>query len=307
MRALVVGADGFVGRWLVRHLLERGDSVAAVVGARYQAPIEGVSEVHQLDVRDVAALGAAVAAAEPDAVYYLAAVSHAERREELADAAGIAVVGSVNALIACAALGSPTRFLYVSSAHVYGNADVVPIPESGPVRPHNVYGAAKAAAEAALLALGPAAGVEVVVARPFNHIGPGQRRGFLVPSLAEQVRALPSGGRGVVRVGAPDMVRDFTDVRDVVRAYRLLVERGEAGSIYNVASGNGLSVRQVVDELLAVAGVQANLQVDASIIRDGEPQVLVGDPSRLAALGWRPERSLRQTLADALAAEQQPG
>ena len=121
-----------------------------------------------------------------------------------------------------------------------------------------------------------------------------------MPSLVEQVRAISAGGRGVVRVGASERVRDFTDVRDVVRAYRVLVELGQAGGVYNVASGEGVSVRQMVDALLGVAGIEAELEVDASILRNGEPQVLIGDARRLQALGWRRELALRDTLRDTL-------
>ncbi len=306
MRALVIGADGFVGRWLVRHLSSSGDSVFGVVGARYVPPLDGAEAVDLADVRDLAALREVVASVAPEAVYYLAAVSQAGSRENVTDAAQIAVVGSVNALVACAELGRRTRFLYVSSAHVYGDGGPAPLSEAAPIRPSNVYGAAKAAAEAALLRLGAASGVEVVVARPFNHIGPGQRRGFLVPSLAAQVRPIRAGERGIVRVGAPDMVRDFTDVRDVVRAYRLLVERGEAGGIYHVASGEGVSVRQVVEALVEVAGVEAELVADPSMARDGEPRVLIGDARPLEALGWRREYTLRSTLADTLLSGEGP-
>ncbi|HEX2195068.1 MAG TPA: GDP-mannose 4,6-dehydratase [Candidatus Limnocylindria bacterium] len=306
MRALVVGADGFAGRWLLRHLLESGDTVSAVVGPRYSEarPLLGVEpdRIHQLDVRDFAALKSAVRAAEPDGVYYLAAVSQAAGREELREAAGIALIGAVHALMAGAEADSPPRLLYVSSAHVYGHAgsDGQPIDESAPVQPASVYGAAKAAAEAALLQLAPASGVDVVIARPFNHVGPGQHAGFVIPTLAEQVRGIPRGTRGVVRVGVAHTVRDYTDVRDVVRAYRLLLTSGASSGIYNVASGRGLSVREVADALLATAGVSADLEVDDLRARPNDLTSLIGNASRLRSLGWRPERALRDTLRDVL-------
>jgi GDP-4-dehydro-6-deoxy-D-mannose reductase len=301
MRALVVGADGFVGRWLVRHLAASGDTVAGIVGPRYRPPLEGVEAILAADVRDLDAVRAAASAAAPAAVYYLAAVSAAGGRDDVADAIGIGVVGALNVLAACAQAGTPTRFLYVSSAHVYGNGGSdSPLDESAPVRPANMYGAAKAAAESALLQLADASGVEVVVARPFNHIGPGQGPPFLVPQLVAQVRDIPAGGHGVIRVGAAGMVRDYTDVRDVVRAYRVLVERGEAGGIYNVASGTGRSVREMADALISVAGVRAELVEDPAIDRSGDATRLVGDASRLAGLGWRPEHTLTATLADVL-------
>jgi GDP-4-dehydro-6-deoxy-D-mannose reductase len=300
VRALVVGADGFVGRWLVRYLAESGDEVHGVVGRRYRPPLSGVSTIHAVDVRDQAALTAAVRESAPAALYYLAAISEPDNRERVAEAVGVGVAGAVNALAACAELPGSTRFLFVSSAHVYGAGTGKAIAESTPVAPLTVYGAAKAAAEAALQRLAPAVRVELIIARPFNHIGPGQAPPFLVPSLVAQLPARANAGRAVITVRDTRMVRDYTDVRDVVRAYRLLVERGESGAVYNVASGTSRSVQEVVDALVVAAGVTADLVVDGAIDRGAEPSVLIGDASRLAALGWRPEYDFRRTLADVL-------
>ena len=301
MRALVVGADGFVGRWLVRHLAEVGDDVVGLVGARYQPPLEGASAVHAADVRELPAVAAVVRDAAPEALYYLAAVSAAGRRERVLDAVGIGVSGAVNALAACAEEGRPVRFLFVSSAHVYGDAGPAHVTESAPLRPRNVYGAAKAAAEAALLQLAPVTPAELLIARPFNHIGPGQQAPFLVPQLDEQLRNA-GGADARISVGAPDMVRDYTDVRDVVRAYRLLVEHGEAATVYNVASGQGRSVTEVFDALVAAFGARAELLADPAIDRSGDVPVLVGDAARLRSLGWHPTYALDRTLSDVVAA-----
>lgn len=303
MRALVVGADGFAGRWLVRHLHASGDEVTGLVGPRYRAPLEGAAIVASVDVREFDQLGEAIARARPEALYFLAAVSQAGGRERIADATRIGLVGAIHALTACADLGQPVRFLHVSSSHVYGEGGSEPLTEDSPIRPASVYGAAKVASERALLSLGPAAGVEVVVARPFNHIGPGQAPSFVVPSLVEQVRSIERGAHGTVRVGIPDMVRDFTDVRDVVRAYRVLVSDGKPGAVYNVASGVGRSVREITSLLAEVAGISVEIAINPSLARSGEPTTLVGDNTRLTQLGWGPEWDLRTTLADVLAAE----
>lgn len=299
MRALVIGADGFVGRWLVRHLAESGDHVAGIVGPHFRPPLDGAAETHAVDVREYAPVRQAVEASEPDVVYYLAAVSQAGGREQVEDTARIGLVGAIHAVTASAALDRPPRVVHVSSSHVYGGGDE-PLTEDGPVAPGSVYGAAKLASERALLAFGPASGVEVVVARPFNHIGPGQGSGFVVPSLAARVRAIPPGTRGKVRVGALDTVRDFTDVRDVVRAYRLLGTDGAPGEVYNVASGVGVSVHELVTTLLELAGVEADLEPDPGLAREGERRVMIGDASRLAALGWQRSHELRDTLAEVL-------
>ena len=301
MRAVVVGADGFAGRWLCRLLASRGDVVTALVGPRYVAPLEGASEVHPVDVREYGALSEVLVSVAPDAVYYLAAVSHAGGRERVLDAVGIGVVGAIHVLMACAEMGRTARMLYVSSAHVYGAGHAGPIPETAARQPSTVYGAAKAASEQALLALSGAASVEVVIARPFNHVGPGQSAGFLVPSVAAQVRSIQPGARGTVHLAAGDTVRDLCDVRDVVRAYRLLIEEGDAGGVYNIASGVGVSVRELVDTMLDVAQVEADVVVDQAVQRMGEPSALIGDPRLMESLGWQREIPLRSTLRDVLA------
>lgn len=299
MRALVVGADGFVGRWLVRHLVESGDEVDAIVGPRFRPPLEGARLVPHVDVRDYDQLAPAVIGSAADAVYYLAAISVAGGREQVDAAARIGLVGAVHTLVAGAARDLPPRLLLVSSSHVYGGGDK-PLGEDAPVEPVGVYGATKVATERALLALAPATGCEVVVARPFNHIGPGQAVTFVVPSLASRIRSIPPGSRGRVAAGALDIVRDFTDVRDVARAYRLLATHGEPGQVYNVASGTGTSVGELVAMMLELAGVEADVEVDPALAREGERRVMVGDASRIEGLGWRRTHSLRDTLAEVL-------
>lgn len=302
MRAIVVGADGFAGRWLVRHLSDSGDNVAGLVGARYRPPLDGAVEAVAVDVKSYDGMADEIRKFEPDVVYYLAAVSQAGSRERLADAARIGLVGAIHALAAAGELEHPPRFLFVSSAHVYGRIGNRTLTEAEPTEPSTVYGAAKLAAERALLALGPAAGVGVVIARPFNHIGPGQADHFVVPSLAAQVRVIPRGGRGVVEVERPAMRRDFTDVRDVAAAYRLVATEGIAGQVYNVASGSDVSIGEIVHLMADVAGVSVDIQAPrVAAPRADEPEALVGDASRLRSLGWAARRSLRSTIADILA------
>jgi GDP-4-dehydro-6-deoxy-D-mannose reductase len=306
MRALVVGANGFVGRWLIPHLRERGDVVDAIVGPHYRDDLEGVRQVHRADVRAYDEVAAAVAEAQPEAVYYLAAISEAGSRERVEDATRIGLVGAIHALTACAALDHRVRLLYVSSAHLYGGGDE-PLTEESRVAPTSVYGAVKAAAERALLELAPLLGLEAIVARPFNHIGPGQADGFLVPALAARIRAVAAGEATVIKTGSLDAIRDFTDVRDVVAAYRILVERGEAGGIYNVASGEGTSVAELLNRMLEIAGVSATIETDPALVRIGERRMMVGDASRLGALGWSRSRTLDETLGEILRGAVQSG
>jgi GDP-4-dehydro-6-deoxy-D-mannose reductase len=148
--------------------------------------------------------------------------------------------------------------------------------------------------------------VEIVVVRPFNHIGPGQSEGFLVPTIAAQVGAIARGASELrITLAGPDAVRDFSDVRDVVRAYRLLVTSGKSGEVYNVASGSGTSVTQLAALMCELAGTRARIDLAESEPTE-QPPSLLGDSGKLRALGWAPEKTLRQTIADVLA-EYLPG
>ena len=297
MRALVIGADGFAGRWLVRHLQAAGDGVVGLVGPRFRPPLEGVERVEQRDVRDESGISALVEAVRPDAVYYLAGVSSQEEREDVSAAVGVSVVGSMNALMACALVEPHPRLLFVSTGYVY-RAAPEPLDELGHTEPDTIYAAAKLAAEHALLAMGPAAGVDVVIARPFNHIGPGQTESFLVPTMARQMVS-GSGETREVRVADASVVRDFTDVRDVVAAYRLLMERAPASSVYNVASGVGISVASLATEIGRAIGAAV------SVTQPGEParhpaSTVIGDARALERLGWSRRYDLQATLRDVL-------
>ena len=300
MRALIIGANGFAGRWLLQHLLASGDSVVGVVGPHSQAPLVGAERAERIDVRDRDAMVRFVAETQPDAIYYLAGMSERGSRDTVEAAAGITVVGCMNALIAAATVPSPPRIMFASTGVVYRGSDG-PLAEDAAVGPIGLYAAGKLAAEQALRALTSAGKVEVVIARAFNHIGPGQAQAFIVPFMARQVAAVVAGGADAVRIRTATPVRDYCDVRDVVRAYRLLITDGLAGSVYNVASGAGVSVGQVAQMLIEEAGIVAPVE-SASVAGEGDqPPVLIGNAARLAGLGWKTEYTLRQTLADVLA------
>jgi GDP-4-dehydro-6-deoxy-D-mannose reductase len=278
-RVLVTGPDGFVGRHL---RVELGEAFV---------PFEG-------DVLDAVALAGAVRGA--DAVVHLAAESSvATSWEDAFRSWRVNVNGTVNVLEAVRAERPEARVLLASTCEVYGNAARIPTPEDEPVRPVSPYATSKAAAELAC----SVSGLDVVVARAANHEGPGRDERFAVGSWTRQLARLEAEGGGTLLVGDLSAERDIVDVRDVCGAYRLLLDPSIHARVYNVASGETVSMQRVVELLVGLARVPVEAERDASRVRPAEVRRLAGDPSRLlAATGWRPEILLEQTLADALAA-----
>jgi GDP-4-dehydro-6-deoxy-D-mannose reductase len=296
VRAIVTAADGFVGRHLVAHLIESGDEVAEAVGPHLTA----AGSTAAVDVRDAAAVAALIDHVQPDAIYHLAAVAYGpDAGADLRGALDITVGGTVSVLDAASRRPDPPTVLVPGSSEVYGSPQLDAITEAAPIRPVNLYGATKAAQEAVALAYHAASGLPVIATRSFNHIGPGQRDSFAVPSFARQLVEVADGRQDELLVGNLEPIRDFTDVRDVVVAYRALVAGGHAGEPINVASGRGISIGQVLERLIAISGLEVRVSSDPGRSRRNDPARLVGDARRLRNLtGWKPRRSLDETLAD---------
>jgi len=293
VRALVTGAGGFVGRHLVRHLAEQGDEVVEM-----ELAVDGI------DIADAEPVMEAVMGAKPTAVYHLAGAADvggswtAPRETFMANA-----LGTLNVLEAARAAGVE-RVLAVTSADVYGRVteDELPLDEDQPLRPVSPYAASKVAADALAQQAWLGHRLPVVRVRAFNHLGPGQSDRFVAPSLAARIARNERQGGDEVPIGNMTPLRDVTDVRDVVRAYRLLMERGEPGAVYNVCRGRAVSVKEIAEELLAMAARPMHLVVDQSLQRPVDIPVLVGDNGALrAATGWEPTIPLETTLADVLA------
>jgi GDP-4-dehydro-6-deoxy-D-mannose reductase len=294
VRALVTGASGFVGRHLVAHLEAEGDTVAVL--DRHAAVA--------VDVTDPPAVLLAVADARPDAVYHLAALTHVgESWDRRADYAAVNIDGTRNVLEACAQVGVG-MVVVVGSAEAYGKVDPadLPVREDAPLHPRSPYGTTKMEAELVARRAHEERGLPVVVVRPFNHTGPGQSPEFVVPALASRIAAAERpGASDELRVGNVDALRDLTDVRDVVRAYRLVARHGHPGAAYNVCSGRAVSVRAVALGLLSMARRELRLAVDPSLVRPVDVPVLVGDPAKVRhETGWSPEIDLTRTLFDVL-------
>jgi GDP-4-dehydro-6-deoxy-D-mannose reductase len=283
-RVLVTGPAGFVGR----HLRERlGDAFLSYEG----------------DVLDAGALAAAVADARPDAVVHLAAESSvADSWVDPARAWSVNVLGTVNVLEAVREAGLPARLLFSSTGEVYGRAARFPTPESALQSPLTPYAASKAAAE---VACGQYArtGLDVVVTRAFHHEGPGRDERFALGSWTQQIARLEESGGGVLEVGDLSAERDICDVRDVCRAYTLMLDGAVEAGTYNVASGRSVSMSRVVEVLVSLARCPVEVRERAERRRPVEIPRMQGDPSRLGeATGWRPEIPLEQTIADTLEA-----
>jgi GDP-4-dehydro-6-deoxy-D-mannose reductase len=297
MRALVTGASGFVGKHLVDALRRDGAQVFPC-GGPHDADTELIVDLGRPET-----IRAALDAARPSVVFHLAAQSFVP--ESLAapiETYEINALGTARLADAVRAYdGAPPRVVFASSAEVYGvrGADEYPLRESLDLRPRNPYGASKAAAEMMLLAQARSFGLDVVVARVFNTIGPGQTERFVTVSFATQLARIAAGGTPRLLVGNLRAARDFLDVRDVVKAYIELARRGEPGEIYNVCSGGAIAIRDVLRELIAIAGVPVEVREDPARVRASEVPLSVGDPQKLRArTGWVPQIPLQRCLRD---------
>jgi GDP-4-dehydro-6-deoxy-D-mannose reductase len=290
MRALITGGKGFVGQWLAAHLKDRGDDVAVI-------DIE-------TDVADGAAVRRVMTDVAPDAIYHLAAMTHVgESWDNPSQVLRVNVLGTAEILAAARSLESSPRVLVVSSAEVYGvvTPEQLPLGEDTPTEPASPYAASKLAAEAVAFQAWRGFGQPVVVVRPFNHIGPGQSPNFFVPALAKRIVEARRSGARSLPVGNLTTRRDFTDVRDVVAAYRLLIERGVSGAVYNVCSGRDVAMSEVAEQLLELAGAALTLETDPALLRPVDVPVLQGSAALLTATtGWEPRIPLATTLADVL-------
>ncbi len=305
LTVLVTGVSGFVGAHLARALDASG---ARVVGLGVEpAPPAGLPLAgwHVADLREPESVARAVAVARPDAVVHLAGQSSAARSFEDPAATFAANVTGTGNLLAAVREGSPrARVLVIGSSEVYGpQPEGTRAAEETPFAPVSPYAASKA--EADRLAEASARGehgLDVVRVRAFSHTGPGQTAVFVVPGFAQQIAAIEAGrAEGVLRVGNLEVTRDLSDVRDVVRAYLALLERGARGAAYNVCRGEGVTLTVVARRLVALARVPVRIEVDPARLRPADIPWLVGDPSKIARdAGWRTEIPLERTLADVL-------
>lgn len=288
---LITGASGFVGRVAMAHFADSEQYVPVALPA--------------LDLRDAAAVHAAVAGILPHAVLHLAAQSFVPRSFEAPqETFDINLLGTLNLLQALRAANFAGTFLYVSSGDIYGRVpeDELPVTEARFPEPRSPYAVSKFAAEQLCLQWHRTEGWDVKIARPFNHVGPGQDPLFVLPAFARQVIAIAQGRQSpVIDVGDIDTTRDFTDVRDVVAAYDAILARGRAGATYLIGSGTERRVRDLLSMMCTLEGITPEIRQDAARLRPAEQRRMVADASLLRRdTGWEPQHAIATTLNDIL-------
>jgi GDP-4-dehydro-6-deoxy-D-mannose reductase len=294
VRVLVTGASGFVGRWLIRELVANGHEAV------------GAPPSSELDITDRVGVAALLRKTNPDAVAHLAALSYGPDARRAPDLAFAVNEGGTRSVMAAAA-SMAVPVLVVSSSEVYGSpipADL-PLTESAPLLAEQPYGRSKLALERAAIEAAAGGNLALVIVRPFNHAGPGQRPEFVVPALARRILEARQSGSSTIAAGNVDVRRDFSDVRDVVRAYRLIIEwigshEAEDGPrIYNIASGRSVAIRDIAEAFAALAGIDLEIKIDPLLVRESDPPEIRGDASAIATqLGWRPTIPFEITLKD---------
>jgi GDP-4-dehydro-6-deoxy-D-mannose reductase len=310
MRILVTGISGFAGRHLAEALLAQpGIELFGTSRNRSSSPSQPFADRVQFDSCDLAdamQVQALVRAVKPQQVYHLAGFAHASRSFQEPDAAWDGNLRATRNLYdALHDWGGRPRILYVSSSLVYGEPESPDQAhhERTPLRPASPYASSKAAADLMSYQYTRFPGLDIVRVRPFNHTGPGQSPDYAVPHFAQQVAAIEQGRQApVLKTGHLSPRRDLTDVRDIIRAYVLLMENGLSGEVYNAGTGVAYSMQEVLDRLLALARVKIEVQEQPELVRAMETNVLRADATRLRQqTGWSPRFSLDQTLRDTLA------
>jgi GDP-4-dehydro-6-deoxy-D-mannose reductase len=319
MRVLITGGGGFVGQWLAKSLLRRGDSVhLAGLGDASALAILTADERRSVrwmpvDMRDAEDVDAAVEQSKPDAILHLAGVSFppdAERSPALTyDSNTLAAVRLLSAVRRRQTAGALDPIvLVIGSGTQYGKHDAadMPLPEQAEQRPITTYAASKAAQEIAALQFFRASGLRVICTRSFNHSGVGHGSQYLLPSLVARVRSLRAGAGARLALGN-DVVRDYLHVTDAAEAYLSLVAKGTPGEVYNVASGRGVSVRKLAEDVLLRAGATADISMEPSLVRVADVPIQIGSPAKLQRdTGWAPRKTHIDIIEDLLQAPHAP-
>jgi GDP-4-dehydro-6-deoxy-D-mannose reductase len=306
VRVLITGVTGFAGTHLASLSRTAGDEVHGLVRPGREGAVPPGVEAHAADIAEPESVRAVLSAVAPDAMVHLAGASSVGR--SFADPLAtwdVNLGATLGLLDALRSHGPAIPALIVTSGEIYGRVPLadLPVTTDTPLRPLSPYGASKAAADLAAGQYRAAYGVHAIRVRAFNHVGPGQDPRFVLPNVARQIARAERDGRESfdVRVGNIDTRRDFVDVRDMVRAYWLLLERGDPDTVYMACSGHSLPIRRLLEGLARLSRIPVTFSSDPDLQRDGEQADLYGSPARLRAdTGWTPEIPIDTTLADTL-------
>ena len=303
MKALIIGAAGFVGKYLIDHLVESGWDVSAT-----RLPAEAINThipVYELDILDPPAISYLLEETKPECIFHLAAQSSVEVSwKHPALTVDVNIKGAVNLLESVRVMQKPPRILLIGSGEEYGYVlpEEIPVGEDTRLRPGNIYAATKIAQGMLGQIYARAYGLEIVIVRAFNHAGPGQSDTFVMPNFCKQVAMIEAGlSPPVIKVGNLEAKRDFTDVRDIVRAYRMLAEKGESGTVYNVGSGRAVSISDILEMILSLSNVEIIIEQDPSRMRPSDLPIIEADVEKLlSCTRWEPEIELYATIAQTL-------
>ncbi len=309
MRVLITGITGFAGSHLAELLLAGGAEVHGT--RRWRSRMENIAHLEdrltlwECDLRDASSVKRALAEIRPDWIFHLAAQSFVPTSWHApAETLSTNVLGQLHLFEAVRELGLKPRIQIAGSSEEYGMVypDELPIRETNPLRPLSPYGVSKVAQDMLGFQYHKSFGLFIVRTRGFNHTGPRRGEAFVTSNFAKQIAEIELGLRPpVVRVGNLEARRDFTDVRDMVRGYWLALERGEPGEVYNICSGRCLSIREILEGLLALSHVRVTVEEDPARLRPSDVPVLRGDYGKFARqTGWEPTIPFEQTLADVL-------
>lgn len=302
MRALITGIDGFVGYYLAKHLIEEGDEVfGTTILPNYTN--EGV-KLYQMNLLEADVVEEVIAEVKPDAIYHLAGQSAVGLSwQKPALTMDINVNGTINLLEAVRKQQFNTKVLVIGSSDEYGPvaAEECPIKEEKAVRPVSPYGISKVAQEQIAGLYAKAYGMQVVMTRSFNHIGPRQGKNFVVADFASKIVEIERGAEPILKVGNLEAYRDFTDVRDIVRGYHLLIQYGKTGEVYNIGSGTPIKIREILDILIGLSTANIKVELDKERLRPSDVPLMQCDNTKIKTdTGWSTVNDIHLTLRDTL-------
>lgn len=308
-KILITGVTGFVGGHLLSHVLSASD--VELYGTYHsEKSLESISDdkekisLHQLDLQETESVNKLIEAVKPDVIYHLAAAASAAQSFKSPKETVVNNIASEINLLEGVKNNNliETKILVVSSAEVYGDVkkEDLPIDEDTPLNPTNPYAVSKIAQDYLGRQYFLAHKLKIIRVRPFNHIGPGQSDNFVVSSFAKKIVEIEKAKREpVLPVGNLDAKRDFTDVRDMVKAYTLLIEKGVFGEVYNIGSGTSIKIEDILNKLISISGVTVKVETDKSLFRPVDNPDLVSDSSKLKEItNWKPDIEIEKTLTD---------